>query len=403
MRVPFSPPRMDKKMADAVVDTLYSGWITTGPKTRKLEEELTKYTGGKATVCLNSATAGLELALRWFGVKEGDEVILPAYTYCATANVVMHCGATPVLVDVKGDFNIDVSKIEAAITSRTKVIMPVDIAGMPIDYDELHSMLAKSDVRAKFAPHSIEQEKLGRIMVLADAAHSIGATYKRKNSGTLADISSFSFHAVKNLPTAEGGAVIINLPEQFDSLAVQKQFKVKSLHGQSKDALEKTKAGGWRYDITEPGYKCNMTDINAALGLVELERYDSDMLVKRKSIFDKYNALLSKYEWANIPVYKTDDKQSSFHIYMLRINNATEEQRDRIIDKISAEKVAVNVHFQPIPLLSAYKGFGFNMEDYPVAWKNYEQEISLPVFYDISDEQIGWVIDALVSAVEEVM
>jgi dTDP-4-amino-4,6-dideoxygalactose transaminase len=394
---------MDKKMADAVVDTLYSGWITTGPKTRKLEEELTKYTGGKATVCLNSATAGLELALRWFGVKEGDEVILPAYTYCATANVVMHCGATPVLVDVKGDFNIDVSKIEAAITSRTKVIMPVDIAGMPIDYDELHSMLAKSDVRAKFAPHSIEQEKLGRIMVLADAAHSIGATYKRKNSGTLADISSFSFHAVKNLPTAEGGAVIINLPEQFDSLAVQKQFKVKSLHGQSKDALEKTKAGGWRYDITEPGYKCNMTDINAALGLVELERYDSDMLVKRKSIFDKYNALLSKYEWANIPVYKTDDKQSSFHIYMLRINNATEEQRDRIIDKISAEKVAVNVHFQPIPLLSAYKGFGFNMEDYPVAWKNYEQEISLPVFYDISDEQIGWVIDALVSAVEEVM
>ena len=403
MRVPFSPPRMDKKMADAVVDTLYSGWITTGPKTRKLEEELTKYTGGKATVCLNSATAGLELALRWFGVKEGDEVILPAYTYCATANVVMHCGATPVLVDVKGDFNIDVSKIEAAITSRTKVIMPVDIAGMPIDYDELHSMLAKSDVRAKFAPHSIEQEKLGRIMVLADAAHSIGATYKRKNSGTLADISSFSFHAVKNLPTAEGGAVIINLPEQFDSLAVQKQFKVKSLHGQSKDALEKTKAGGWRYDITEPGYKCNMTDINAALGLVELERYDSDMLVKRKSIFDKYNALLSKYEWANIPVYKTDDKQSSFHIYMLRINNATEEQRDRIIDKISAEKVAVNVHFQPIPLLSAYKGFGFKMEDYPVAWKNYEQEISLPVFYDISDEQIGWVIDALVSAVEEVM
>ena len=403
MKVPFSPPRMDKKMADAVVDTLYSGWITTGPKTRKLEEELTKYTGGKATVCLNSATAGLELALRWFGVKEGDEVILPAYTYCATANVVMHCGATPVLVDVKGDFNIDVSKIEAAITSRTKVIMPVDIAGMPIDYDELHSMLAKSDVRAKFAPHSIEQVKLGRIMVLADAAHSIGATYKRKNSGTLADISSFSFHAVKNLPTAEGGAVIINLPEQFDSLAVQKQFKVKSLHGQSKDALEKTKAGGWRYDITEPGYKCNMTDINAALGLVELERYDSDMLVKRKSIFDKYNALLSKYEWANIPVYKTDDKQSSFHIYMLRINNATEEQRDRIIDKISAEKVAVNVHFQPIPLLSAYKGFGFNMEDYPVAWKNYEQEISLPVFYDISDEQIGWVIDALVSAVEEVM
>ena len=327
MRVPFSPPRMDQKMADAVVDTLYSGWITTGPKTRKLEEELAKYTGGKAAVCLNSATAGLELALRWFGVSEGDEVILPAYTYCATANVVMHCGATPVLVDIQDDFNIDVSKIAAAITEKTKVIMPVDIAGMPIDYDELQAVLASDNIKGLFSPKSAEQTKLGRIMVLADAAHSIGATYKGKMSGTLADMSSFSFHAVKNLPTAEGGSVIINLPEQFDSHAVQKQLKVKSLHGQSKDALEKTKAGGWRYDITEPGYKCNMTDIQAALGLVELERYDDDMLVRRKEIFDKYNEALSNYSWANIPVYKTEDKQSCFHIYMLRINGALEEQR----------------------------------------------------------------------------
>ncbi len=403
MRVPFSPPRMDKKMADAVVDTLYSGWITTGPKTRKLEEELTKYTGGKSTVCLNSATAGLELALRWFGVQEGDEVILPAYTYCATANVVMHCGATPVLVDIQDDFNIDVSKIEAAITEKTKVIMPVDIAGMPIDYDELHTMLAKSEVRSKFKPKSEEQEKLGRIMVLADAAHSIGATYKGNNSGTLADISSFSFHAVKNLPTAEGGSVIINLPEQFDAAKVQKQFKVKSLHGQSKDALEKTKAGGWRYDITEPGYKCNMTDIQAALGLVELERYDTDMLVKRKYIFDKYNEALGKYPWANIPVYKTADKQSCFHIYMLRINGASEAQRDQVIEKISEQKIAVNVHFQPIPLLTAYKKFGYKMSDFPVAWKNYQEEITLPVFYDITDEQIGWVTDAVITAVKEVM
>lgn len=403
MKVPFSPPRMDQKMADAVVDTLYSGWITTGPKTRKLEEELTEYTGGRATVCLNSATAGLELALRWFGVQEGDEVILPAYTYCATANVVMHCGATPVLVDVKDDFNIDTSKIEAAITEKTKVIMPVDIAGMPIDYDELQAVLAKESVKAKFKPRTKEQETLGRIMVLADAAHSIGATYKGRNSGTLADMSSFSFHAVKNLPTAEGGSVIINLPEQFDAAAVQKQLKVKSLHGQSKDALEKTKAGGWRYDITEPGYKCNMTDIQAALGLVELERYDSDMLVRRKYIFDKYNELLGGYNWANIPVYKTEDKQSCFHIYMLRINGATEEQRDKIIDLITAQQIAVNVHFQPLPLLSAYKGFGYKMEHYPVAWNNYQQEITLPVFYDITDVQIGWVADAVISAVEEVM
>lgn len=402
-RVPFSPPRMDQKMVDAVVDTLYSGWITTGPKTRLLEEKLADYTGGKAAVCLNSATAGLELALRWFGVKEGDEVILPAYTYCATANVVMHCGATPVLVDVGEDFNIDVAKIADAITERTKVIMPVDIAGMPINYGALKALLAEEKVKTLFKPATKEQEQLGRIMVLADAAHSIGASYNGKNSGTLADLSSFSFHAVKNLPTAEGGAVVINLPDDFDALAVQKQFKVKSLHGQTKDALEKTKAGAWRYDIVEPGYKCNMTDIQAALGLVELDRYDSDMLVKRKAIFDRYSTALSKYEWAQIPTYQTAEKTSCYHIYMLRINGVIEAQRDKIIELISNEGVAVNVHFQPLPLLSAYKQFGYRMENYPVAWDNYSREITLPVFYDITDEQIELVITTVVNAVEKVL
>lgn len=403
MKVPFSPPRMDQKMADAVVDTLFSGWITTGPKTKKLEDNLAEYTGGKAAVCLNSATAGLELALRWFGVKEGDEVILPAYTYCATANVVMHCGATPVLVDVQSDFNIDIAKIKAAITPRTKVIMPVDIAGMPINYDALHELLSGEDVKAMFTPRGDEQEKLGRIMVLADAAHSLGAVYKGKKSGILADLSSFSFHAVKNLPTAEGGAIIINLPDHFDSQAVQKQFKIKSLHGQTKDALEKTKAGAWRYDIVEPGYKCNMTDIQAALGLVELERYDKDMLVKRKQVFDAYSNGLSPYEWAELPVYGTSDIVSCYHLYMLRIKGATEAQRDRIIELISEQEVAVNVHFQPLPLLSAYKSFGYKMDDFPVAWDNYSREISLPVFYDITQEQIEWVIQVVVSSVEKVM
>jgi dTDP-4-amino-4,6-dideoxygalactose transaminase len=398
--IPFSPPRMDQKIIDEVVDTLKSGWITTGPKVKKFEEALTKYGGHQSTLCVNSASAGLELMLRWFGVKEGDEVIVPAYTYSATANVVVHCGARPVMVDIGSDFNISVKNIEKAITNNTKAIMPVDLGGFPCDYDEVNALVRSPDILSQFHPTTNEQKHLGRILVLSDAAHSIGAIYKGKKTGSLTDITVYSFHAVKNLTTAEGGAVCLNLPEPFDNSAIQQYLKVKSLHGQTKDAFSKIHLGGWRYDIIEPGYKFNMTDIQAAMGLVELERYDGDMLVRRKQIFDFYSEAFSRKEWAQVPVYETDEKKSSYHAYLLRIKNITESRRDQIIQKIFESGVAVNVHFIPLPMMTYYKTKGYNIEDYPMTYDNYSREISLPVYYDLSDEMVNEVIRAVINAVE---
>ncbi len=401
--IPFSPPRMDQKIIDEVIDTLKSGWITTGPKVKKFEDKLTEYAGHKATLCTSSGSAGLELMLRWFGLKEGDEVIVPAYTYCATANVVVHCGAKPVFVDVKDDFNIDPEKIEQAITSKTKVIIPVDLAGFPCDYKKINQLVRKKEIISQFNPTSEEQKKLGRILVLADAAHSIGGIYKGKKTGNLTDITVYSFHAVKNLTTAEGGAVCLNLPESFDNIAIQKYLKVKSLHGQTKDAFSKTQVGGWRYDIIEPGYKFNMTDIAAAIGLVELERYDKDMLVRRKEIFDTYSKTFSKHSWAQVPVYETKEKVSSYHAYLLRIKGISEEQRDEIIQKIFEKEVAVNVHFIPLPLMTYYKSTGVDIKDYPITYDNFSREISLPVYYDLTDEEVQTVIRAVVDSVEKIL
>ncbi|MGB0404545.1 MAG: DegT/DnrJ/EryC1/StrS family aminotransferase [Salibacteraceae bacterium] len=402
-KVPFAPPRMDEKIVNEVVDALYSGWITTGPRTKKFEEMLEQYTGAQNVVCLNSATAGMELALRWFGVGPGDEVIVPVYTYCATGNVVLHCGAKVVFCDIQDDFNIDVKQLEGLITENTKVIMPVDIGGMPVDYVAINEMVRRPDIKAKFSGNTEIQKQLGRILILADAAHSVGAKYQGKMSGVLADMSTFSFHAVKNLVTAEGGCVCLNLPEPFNNQDIYTALKRTSLHGQSKDALAKTKVGGWRYDILEPGYKCNMTDLAAAIGLIELERYDDDMLVRRKSIFDQYSSLLNQYSWANIPVYQTDEKTSSYHIYMLRINGISEEQRDLIMNEIAAQEVAVNVHFQPLPMLTAYKNLGYSIDNYPNGFKQYSCEITLPVFYDITSDQIQLVVDTVSNAYDKVM
>jgi dTDP-4-amino-4,6-dideoxygalactose transaminase len=398
--IPFSPPRIDKEIIDAVVEVLNSGWITTGPKTKEFERQITAYCGNKNTLCLNSATAGLELILRWFGVKEGDEVILPAYTYCATANVVVHCGATPVLVDVEDDFNISVKAVENAITEKTKVIIPVDFAGLPCDYDKLNELVNSNHIRQKFNANTVEQEQLGRILILSDAAHSFGASYKGKKTGSLTDVSVFSFHAVKNLTTAEGGAIALNLPEPFDNKAIYDYLCVFSLHGQNKDALAKMQKGNWKYDVIEAGYKCNMTDIAAAIGLTELSRYENDTLVKRLQIFEKYDAAFKYKSWAILPKYQNSEKQSSYHIYPLRIKGISETQRDIIIQKIFDQDVSVNVHFIPLPLLSYYKNKGFKMEDYPQAYKNFSSEISLPVFYNLTDEQQNLVIEAVINAVE---
>ncbi len=402
--IPFSPPRIDQLIIDEVTAALKSGWITTGPRTKKFEKELAAFCGVNSVLCLNSATAGLELVLRWFGVKEGDEVIVPAYTYCATANVVMHCGAKPVMVDVnKNDFNISIEKIRAAITDKTKVIIPVDFGGLPCDYDAFNNLLTEGYLHKRFKPSTDEQEKLGRILVLSDAAHSLGSYYNNKPAGSLTDITVFSFHAVKNLTTAEGGAIAFNLPAPFENEKLYQQFCIKSLHGQNKDALAKTQKGNWKYDVVEAGYKCNMTDLHAAIGLIELARYKNDTLKKRKHICDLYSKLLSHYTWAELPVFKTENSESSYHLFPLRIKEITEQQRDEIIQEIFNKDVSVNVHFQPLPLLSFYKNLGYRIEDYPVAYDNYSREISLPVYYDLTDEQIETVVNAVVSSVDAVL
>lgn len=399
--IPFSPPRIDQRVIDEVTAALKSGWITTGPRTKQFEKEITAYCGNKTTVAVNSWTAGMEVLLNWWGIGEGDEVILPAYTYCASANVIIHSGAKPVMVDLNPeDFNMSVEAVRKAITPRTKAIMPVDIAGFPCDYDALYALV--ESVKDQFQPGSDFQKQLGRILILADAAHSFGATVNGKRSGSLADITCFSFHAVKNLSTAEGGAMLINLPDTFDHEEIYKELCIKILHGQSKDALAKAQKGNWRYDVMEPGFKCNMTDIQAALGLVELDRYQENM-DRRKEIFRQYDAGFEDQSWAIKPLYKTAEKETCYHLYLLRIAGATEPQRDAIMQAIFDQDVSVNVHFQPLPILTAYKTRGYNMADYPEAWNKYANEITLPVYFDLTDEQVSTVIKAVKHAVQQVM
>jgi dTDP-4-amino-4,6-dideoxygalactose transaminase len=338
--------------------------------------------------------------LRWFGVGPGDEVIVPAYTYSATANVVVHCGATVVFADATQDFNISVEAIRRAITPKTKVIIPVDLGGWPCDYDALNALVREPETVKLFIPATPEQVQLGRILILSDAAHSIGAVYKGRKAGNLTDITVYSFHAVKNLTTAEGGAICLNLPSPFDHDDIYRALNAKSLHGQTKDALAKTQIGNWRYDIIEPGYKCNMTDIQASIGLVELERYDNDMLVRRKAIFDRYSAGFRKYSWAEVPLYSNSERTSSYHVYMLRIKGISEITRDSIISVIFQQEVSVNVHFVPVPMMTYYKNCGYQIADYPVAYDNYSREISLPVYYDLTDRMVDIVVKAVVTAVE---
>lgn len=402
--IPFSPPRIDDKIIKEVTDALSSGWITTGPKTKLLEKKVADFCGVKRSICLGSATAGMELMLRWFGVGPGDEVIIPAYTYCSTANIVMHVGATPVMVDVnEEDFNINVENIAAAITPRTKVVVPVDFAGFPCDYDEINELVTSPKMKDLFSPNSTEQEKLGRILVMADAAHSFGGIYYGTKTGGLTDVTVFSFHAVKNFTTAEGGAICFNLPAQFDADEIYQQINIKSLHGQSKDALAKSQKGAWEYDVVEPGFKCNMTDIHAAIGLVEIERYEEEDLTRRKKIFDLYEEGFAAKSWAIVPTFETNVKISSYHLFPLRIANVTRKQRDQIIQEIFEQNVSVNVHFKPLPMLTAYKNVGYEIQNYPVSLKLFESEISLPVYFDLTDDQVQIVINAVVTAVEKVL
>ncbi len=402
--IPFSPPHIKQEAIDEVVDTLKSGWITTGPKTKLFEEKITEYCGNKKTLCINSATFGLELILNWFGVEKGDEVIIPAYTYTATANVVIHTGAIPVMVDSNSDdFNINIKKIKEAITEKTKVIIPVDIAGLPCDVDKINKLVREKNIIQKFTAKTEQQNKLGRILVLSDSAHSFGAEYKGKKIGNLTDITVFSFHAVKNLTTAEGGAIAFNLPDSFDNDKIYSELNITSLHGQSKDALAKVQKASWRYNVINAGYKGNMTDIQASLGLIALKYYEIDNLPKRKKIMETYQKTFSDYEWAELPILEDDNRKTSFHLYTLRIKNISELQRDKIIQEIFENKVSVNVHFQPLPLLDAYKDRGYKIDNYPVAFDNYSREITLPVYQDLTNEQVEKVIKAVISSVEKIL
>jgi dTDP-4-amino-4,6-dideoxygalactose transaminase len=403
MKIPFSPPYIDQDIIDEVCDTLNSGWITTGPKVKELESEVCKLTGAPQALCVNSWTSGAILILKWLGVGPGDEVIVPAYTYSATALAVLHCGAKPIMVDVGSDFTINVDRIAEKITSNTKAIIPVDIAGWPCNYEAINSVVNKPEVISVFSPKNEIQHKLGRILVISDAAHSIGSKISGKETGILTDITIFSFHAVKNITTAEGGVICLNLPEQFNNAETYAYLRMMTLNGQTKDAFTKSKAGGWRYDIIDLGLKINLPDVCAAIGLAQIRKYDENLLLERKRVFEAYSEGFSKYAWAQLPPQDSDDIKSSYHLYALRINSVTEQQRDAIIDEITKFQVAVNVHFIPMPMLTLFKNLGYKMEDYPIAFDNYSREISLPIYPQLNFEQINYVIKSVVDSYSIVM
>ena len=392
MRIEFSPPDITQLEIDEVVDTLKSGWITTGPKTKRLEQELSVFTNTDKTVCLNSATAAMELTLRVLGVGAGDEVITCAYTYSASASVIDHVGAKIVLVDTnKEDKFMDLEALENAITEKTKVIIPVDLAGKPCKYDEIFEIVERK--KSLFKPNNKLQEKIGRVVVMADAAHSLGAEYKGKPSGSIADFTCFSFHAVKNFTVAEGGSVTWNRALGLDDDEIYREFQLLSLHGQSKDALSKTKLGSWEYDIVAPNFKCNLTDIASGIGLAQLKRYP-DLLKRRFEIVERYN---KGFEGTRVKpfVHFEEDKKSCCHLYIVNIEGASEEERNEIIVKMAEKGIATNVHYKPLPMHTAYKNLGFDIKNYPNAYNNYKSQITLPLHTLLTDEQVDYIIENL--------
>ena len=389
MKINFSPPDITELEINEVVEALKSGWITTGPRTKELERRIAIYLGTPKAVCLNSATAALEMILRILGIGPGDEVITSAYSYTASASPVVHVGAKLVLVDTAPDsYEMDYDKVAAAITDKTKAIIPVDIGGIPCNYDRLFTIV--NNAKFLFTPSNDIQRALGRIPIVADCAHSFGAIYKGRHTGDIADFSSFSFHAVKNFTTAEGGCATWKAIPGIDDEVLYKQFQLLSLHGQVKDALAKTKMGAWEYDIKGTYYKCNMTDIMAAIGLAQLERYPS-LLERRKDIINRYNKAFEDSPVSVVSHY-TDEHTSSGHLYLVRINDATLEQRNELIERMAEKGVATNVHYKPIPMHTAYKNLGFSMDDYPNAYNQFKNEITLPLHTNLTDEEVEYVI-----------
>lgn len=398
MKIPFSPPDITELEIEQVVEALKSGWITTGPKTKALEQKIADFCGTDKAVCLNSQTACAEMALRVLGIGPGDEVIVPAYTYTATASVVCHVGAKLVMVDIQPDsLEMDYDQLEAAITENTKVIIPVDLAGIPCDYDRIFSIVEKK--RKLFTPSNDIQRAMGRISVNADAAHAFGASWHEKQVGSIADFTAFSFHAVKNLTTAEGGALTWRDIPGIDNEAIYKQIQLLSLHGQSKDALAKTQLGAWEYDIVGPWYKCNMTDVAAAMGLAQMQRYDA-LLSRRKDIIQRYDAAF-KPLGVQVLKHYTEDYQSSGHLYITRIPGITSDQRNEIIIRMAEQGIACNVHYKPLPMMTAYKNLGFDVADYPNAYRYFANEITLPLHTKLTNKEVQYVMDAYSGILKE--
>lgn len=390
MKIPFSPPDITDEEIKEVTEVLKSGWITTGPKTKELEEKIAGFCHTDRAVALNSATACMEMALRLFEIGPGDEVIVPAYTYTASASVVVHVGATLKLVDVGADsYHIDYEKLEELITDKTKAIIPVDIAGVMVDYDRIRDIVM--DKKGLFKPQGKLQEALGHILILADSAHGFGASRKGKMSGEDADFTSFSFHAVKNFTTAEGGALVWRHIPGVDDEEIYHQLMLLTLHGQSKDALSKTKLGAWEYDIVGPYFKCNMTDIMAGIGLAQFRRYQG-LLARRKEIIEKYTKGISGDNIQILAHYGSDFK-SSGHLFLVRVLNMNEEDRNNLITKMAEKGIATNVHYKPLPMHTAYKNLGFDIKDFPNSYNMYHNEITLPLHTLLTDEQVDYVIN----------
>ncbi len=398
--IPFSPPDITEEEELEVVNALRSGWITTGPRTKELERGIAELCGTSRAVCLSSATSCMEMTLRILGIGEGDEVITTAYTYTATASSIFHAGATPVLVDtMPGSYEIDYDAIADKITEKTKAIMPVDIAGVPCDYDRLYHIIESK--RSEYKPSDNEfQKAFTRVIIIADCAHGLGSTRDGISTGSLADFTCFSFHAVKNFTTAEGGAVTWRDIPLIDSEEIYKKYMLISLHGQTKDAFEKSKAGSWEYDIVDLGYKCNMTDIQAAIGNVQLRRYPG-LLAKRKEIvaaymagIDEINSKLSRYQIKPL-IHQTENYDSNCHLFLMNIEGADIETRNAIIQQLSEKGVSANVHYKPLPLLTAYKNKGYRIEEYPNAYNMYSNEITLPLHTLLSEEDVEYILDIL--------
>lgn len=399
MKIPFSPPDMSELEINEVIDALRSGWITTGPKTKELEKRMASYCQTSKFVCLNSATAAMELTLHILGVGAGDEVIVPAYTYTATASVVAHVGAKIVMVDcAKDSYEMDYDKVADAITPNTKVIMPVDLAGIICDYDKIYEIVETK--KHLFQANSELQKHFNRIIVMSDCAHGFGAMRNGIIAGRHADFTCFSFHAVKNLTTAEGGGVTWR-DEALNEYDLYQQFMLLSLHGQSKDALAKMKPGAWEYDIVYPAYKCNMTDLHAAVGLAQLTRYDG-MLERRHEIVRMYDQAFRPY---NVEVLKhtSEEYVSSGHLYFMNVCGITEEQRNDLITKLAEKGVSCNVHYKPLPMMTAYKNLGFDIKDYPNAYVHYQNEITLPLYSALTDEQVNYIVEAVTACLKEIL